>query len=166
VDGAALDPDVCREALCGVLVEEAALLAELEYLLEREYQVLGAKDATLIESTVRARQERVGALARVEEQRRSLCSMHGYSPDLGGLERLMLWCDPKGSLVSRLRECAERAANCRDLNDRNGALVAAKLKRVEGLLGVLTGRTNKADTYGPGGSTATPAGPGRVLGAA
>jgi flagellar biosynthesis protein FlgN len=148
-----MDPGVCREHLSGVLVEEAALLAELEYLLEREYQVLGSKDTAVIESTVRARQERVGALARIEEQRRSLCSMHGYSPDLAGLEGLMVWCDPQGSLVSRLRECADRAANCRDLNDRNGTLVAAKLKRVEGLLGILTGRPDKADTYGPGGST-------------
>jgi flagella synthesis protein FlgN len=166
VDGASLDPDVCREALSAVLVDEAALLAELEYLLEREYHVLGSKDTALIESTVRARQERVGALARVEEQRRSLCSMHGYSPDLAGLERMMVWCDPKGSLVSRLRECAERAANCRDLNDRNGTLVSAKLRRVEGLLGLLTARTNNSDTYGPSGSKATPSGPGRVLGAA
>jgi flagella synthesis protein FlgN len=163
VDGASLDPDVCREALSAVLVDEAALLAELEYLLEREYHVLGSKDTALIESTVRARQERVGALARVEEHRRSLCSMHGYSPDLAGLERMMVWCDPKGSLVSRLRECAERAANCRDLNDRNGTLVSAKLRRVEGLLGLLTARTNNSDTYGP---KATPSGPGRVLGAA
>ena len=160
-----MDPDVCREHLSEVLVEEAALLAELEYLLEREYQVLGSKDAAVMESTVRARQERVGALARIEEQRRSLCSLHGYSADFAGLEGLMVWCDPEGSLVSRLRECADRAANCRDLNDRNGTLVSAKLKRVEGLLGVLTGRRDKADTYGPGGSTAS-TDTGRVLGAA
>jgi flagella synthesis protein FlgN len=166
VEGAALDQDLCREHLSEVLVEEAALLAELEYLLDREYQVIGSKDAALVESTIRARQERVGALARTEEQRRSLCSMHGFSPDLAGLEGLMLWCDPTGTLVSRLRECARRAANCRDLNDRNGTLVAAKLKRVEGLLGALTGRQEKADTYNSSGSTAGLSGQGRVLGAA
>jgi flagella synthesis protein FlgN len=160
-----MDPDVCREHLSEVLIDEAALLAELEYLLEREYTVLGSKDVAVLESTVQARQERVGALARIEEQRRSLCSMHGYSPDLSGLEDLLVWCDPRGSLVSRLRECARRAANCRDLNDRNGTLVAAKLKRVEGLLGALTGRPDKADTYSPNGSTAATR-IGRVLGAA
>jgi flagellar biosynthesis/type III secretory pathway chaperone len=78
----------------------------------------------------------------------------------------LVWCDPRGTLVSRLRECAERAANCRDLNDRNGKVVATKLKRVEGLLEALTGRPpSTADTYSPNGST-SPTRPGRVLGAA
>jgi flagella synthesis protein FlgN len=165
VDANALDRDVCREHLAEVLAEEAALLGELRTLLEREYEVLGTKDAIAVEQTVLARQERVGALARVEEHRRSLCSLHGYSADYAGLEGLIVWCDPQGTLVSRLRECAKRAADCRDLNERNGTLVAAKLKRVEGLLGALTGRTSSADTYNANGSNA-PTRPGRVLGAA
>ena len=165
MDANALDRDVCREHLAEVLAEEAALLGELRTLLEREYEVLGTKDAVAVEKTVLARQERVGALARVEEHRRSLCSLHGYSADYAGLEGLIVWCDPQGTLVSRLRECAKRAADCRDLNERNGTLVAAKLKRVEGLLGVLTGRSSSADTYNANGSNA-PTRPGRVLGAA
>jgi flagella synthesis protein FlgN len=160
-----MDPDVCREHLGEVLAEEAGLLSELHSLLEREYEVLGSKDAVALEKATLARQERMGALARLEEHRRALCSMHGYSPDLAGLERLLVWCDPQGSLVSGLRECAKRAADCRDLNDRNGTMVAAKLKRVEGLLGALTGRPARADTYSSNGSTA-PTRPGRVLGAA
>lgn len=165
MDANALDRDVCREHLAEVLAEEAALLGELRTLLEREYEVLGTKDAIAVEKAVLARQERVGALARVEEHRRSLCSLHGYSADYSGLEGLIVWCDPQGTLVSRLRECAKRAADCRDLNERNGTLVAAKLKRVEGLLGALTGRTSSADTYNANGSNA-PTRPGRVLGAA
>ena len=165
MDANALDRDVCREHLAEVLAEEAALLGELRTLLEREYEVLGTKDAIAVERTVLARQERVGALARVEEHRRSLCSLHGYSADYAGLEGLMIWCDPQGSLVSRLRECAKSAADCRDLNERNGTLVSAKLKRVEGLLGALTGRSSSADTYNANGSNA-PTRPGRVLGAA
>ncbi|HWW78845.1 MAG TPA: flagellar protein FlgN [Steroidobacteraceae bacterium] len=165
MDAKALDRDLCREHLAEVLAEEAGLLDELRALLEREYEVLGTKDAIAVEKTVLARQERVGALARVEEHRRSLCSLHGYSADYAGLEGLIVWCDPQGTLVSRLRECAKRAADCRDLNERNGTLVAAKLKRVEGLLGVLTGRSSSADTYNANGSNA-PTRPGRVLGAA
>jgi flagella synthesis protein FlgN len=165
VDASALDRDVYREHLAEVLAEEASLLIELRSLLEHEYEVLGTKDAIAVEKTVLARQERMGALARVEEQRRSLCSMLGFSADHAGLERLMLWCDPEGTLVSRLRDCAKGAADCRDLNERNGTLVSAKLKRVEVLLGALTGRSTSADTYSSNGSTA-PTRPGRVLGAA
>ena len=165
MDANALDRDVCREHLAEVLAEEADLLGELRTLLEREYEVLGTKDAIAVEKTVLARQERVGALARAEEHRRSLCSLHGYSADYAGLEGLIVWCDPQGTLVSRLRECAKRAADCRDLNERNGTLVTAKLKRVEGLLGALAGRPSSADTYNANGSNA-PTRPGRVLGAA
>jgi flagellar biosynthesis/type III secretory pathway chaperone len=160
-----MDPEVCREHLAEVLAEEADLLADLQALLDREYEVLGSKDTAALQETVLARQERVGALARVEEHRRSLCSMHGYSPDYAGLERLLVWCDPRGTLVSRLRECAKLAVECRELNERNGTLVAAKLKRVEGLLGALTGRPAPADTYTANGST-EPTRPSRVLGAA
>lgn len=161
-----MDPDVCREHLAEVLAEEAGLLAELRGLLEHEYELLGSKDAVALEKAILTRQERVGALARLEEHRRSFCSMHGYSPDYAGLEKLLVWCDPRGTLVSRLRECAKRAADCRDLNERNGKLVATKLKRVEGLLGALTGRPPAtADTYSSNGTT-SPTRPGRVLGAA
>jgi flagella synthesis protein FlgN len=162
-----MDPEVCREHLAEILAEEAGLLGELRALLEREYEVLGTRDAVAVERTMRDRQDRMGALTRLEEQRRSLCSMHGYSADRIGLEHLMMWCDPEGTLVSRLRECAKGAAACRDLNDRNGTVVNAKLRRVEGLLGALTGRSASppADTYSSRGST-TQTGPGRVLGAA
>jgi flagellar biosynthesis/type III secretory pathway chaperone len=94
----------------------------------------------------------MGDLARTEEQRRSLCTMHGYTPDWMGLESLMSWCDAEGTLLSRLRECAQRAMRCRDLNIKNGTLVAARMKQVEGMLQALT-NAPKPVTYGPGGVT-------------
>jgi flagellar biosynthesis protein FlgN len=161
-----MDPEVCREHLAEILTDEVGLLGELRALLERESEVLGTRDAVAVEKALIARQDRMSALTRLEEQRRALCSMHGFSADRIGLEHLMMWCDPEGSLVSRLRECAKGAAACRELNDRNGTLVNAKLRRVEGLLGALTGRpATPADTYSARGST-EPSRPGRVLGAA
>jgi flagella synthesis protein FlgN len=161
-----MDPEVCREHLAEILTDEVGLLGELRALLERESEVLGTRDAVAVEKTVIARQDRMSALTRLEEQRRALCSLHGFSADRIGLEHLMMWCDPEGSLVSRLRECAKGAAACRELNDRNGTLVNAKLRRVEGLLGAMTGRpATPADTYSARGST-EPSRPGRVLGAA
>ena len=161
-----MDPVVCREHLATLLREESQLLADLEALLEEESRVIETSDIKVLETTTRARQERMGALARIEEQRRSLCAMHGFSADRAGLEGLMGWCDSQGALLSCLRECAERAVRCRDLNDRNGILVAARLKRVEGMLDTLTGRPTRSDTYGPRGYGNAPTRPGRVLGAA
>jgi flagellar biosynthesis protein FlgN len=160
-----VDRDVCRDCLDGLLSEESSLLQQLEEILQREHEVLNAKDLAAIDKIARTRQEKMGALARTEEQRRSLCTTHGESADKSGLDRLMIWCDPQGSLMARLRECAQRAIRCRDLNDRNGTLVAARLKHVEGLLSALTGRSAQSPTYGPNGSAAGRL-PSRVLGAA
>lgn len=161
-----MDPRICREHLTTLLREEAALLAELEELLRRESGILDSSDIQALEATTRARQERVGALARIEDQRRSLCAAHGFSADCAGLESLIAWCDSRGTLLPRLRECAERAVRCRDLNDRNGIVVGARLKRVGSMLDALTGRPSRSDTYGPRGYNSPNTRPGRVLGAA
>ena len=148
-----LDSGVCREHLGTLLTEEVDALRELEELLIREYDILGAKNVAAIERSALVRQEKMGHLARTEEQRRQLCTLHGYTPDWVGLESLMQWCDPEGTLLSRLRECARRASRCRDLNDKNGTLVAARLKQVEGMLATLTGGASQPVTYGPKGAT-------------
>jgi flagellar biosynthesis/type III secretory pathway chaperone len=147
-----VDAEVCRDHLGQLLTEEIDALRELEDLLLREHDILGAQNVAAIERTALVRQQMMGDLARTEEQRRCLCTMHGHTPDWVGLEQLMQWCDPEGTLLSRLRECARRAIRCRDLNDRNGVLVAARLKHVTGLLDALTGGTSQPVTYGPNGS--------------
>ena len=146
------DVDVCREHLGSLLTEEVDALRELEGVLIREHDVLGAKNVAAIERTALVRAQMMGDLARTEEQRRSLCTMHGYTPDWLGLESLMAWCDPDGTLLPRLRECAQRATRCRDLNDRNGTLVSARLKQVEGMLAALTSGASQPVTYGPKGT--------------
>lgn len=161
-----MDAAVCREHLAALLGDEAALLEELEELLTREARVLETSDVRALEVTTRARQDRMAALARLEEQRRSLCGMHGFAADHAGLEALMGWCDPQGALIARLGECATLAVRCRDLNDRNGVLVSARLKRVQSMLGALTGRPTRLDTYGPKGYCSGGTDWGRSLGAA
>ena len=146
------DTSVCRDYLATLLTDEIAALADLEDLLLREHDVLAARNVAAIERAALVRQEKMGHLAQVEEERRSLCTMHGYTADWIGLESLMQWCDPRGSLLSRVRECAQRATRCRDLNNRNGTLVAARLNQVEGMLAVLTGSASQSVTYGPKGA--------------
>jgi flagellar biosynthesis protein FlgN len=160
-----MDPNLCREHLGVLFSEEIDVLGQLEELLQSERDALNANDIEALEATALARQQRVGELTRIEEQRRSLCRLHGNSADLAGLERIVAWCDPAGSLVSRLRDCGQRAARCRDLNDRNGALVKTHLKRVEGILGVITGSSGQPVTYDATGSAGGQRA-GRILGAA
>jgi len=157
-----LEPAACREALASILSTEASALTELAGLLEREHGLLEANDVDSLERVMEERQETVGRLLRAEDERRNLCRMHGREPDAAGSEQLMAWCDPSGTLRPQWAQCASGAARCRELNDRNGALVMARMKRVETLLGVLTGKAQETPTYGPKGAYAAPRA-GRVL---
>jgi flagellar biosynthesis/type III secretory pathway chaperone len=157
-----LEVTACREALASLLSTEVSTLAQLGGLLAREHELLVANDVETLEAVMAERQVSVGKLLRAEEERRNLCRMHGRGVDAAGIEQLMAWCDPRGTLKSRWEECANGATRCRELNDRNGALVIARMRRVESLLTVLTGQPQDAPTYGPKGAYA-PVRSGRVL---
>lgn len=154
---------MCREHVEKLLAEEAGALAQLESLLDREHEMLLANDVEELERAGQARQACVGSLVRIEDERRSLCRMMSVAPDASGLERLMQWCDPSHRLRVRWAECAERAARCRHLNDRNGALVTARLKSVEGVLGILTGRASQPQVYARQGGFEIPGRSTRML---
>jgi flagellar biosynthesis protein FlgN len=157
-----LEVSACREALASILTQEVSALAEIAALLDREHALLVANDVDTLDIVMEERQVSVGKLLRSEEERRSLCRMHGREPDAKGIEQLMAWCDPRGTLKSHWTECANGAARCRELNDRNGALVTARMKRVETLLTALTGQSQEATTYSAKGAYAAPRS-GRVL---
>jgi len=157
-----LEANTCREALASLIHQEVSALDELAGLLDREHGLLVANDVATLETVMQERQDVVGRLLRTEEERRSLCRMHGRGVDAAGIDDLMAWCDSQGSLRAKWADCAKGATRCRELNDRNGALVNARMKRVETLLGVLTGGSQETPTYGPKGAYSTSR-PGRVL---
>lgn len=142
-----MDPNTCRTHLDKLLAEEIAALGQLEDLLDREHALLVDNNIDELEKAGDLRQACVATLIRIEDERRGLCQMMNVPADLHGLERLLGWCDPSRELQRRWAACAERAAGCRDRNDRNGALVSARLKRVEGMLDTITGRANQPKTY-------------------
>lgn len=147
-----MDPAQCRAKLGGLISDESRALNELSALLEREHGYLETNDVVALEGATRARQQCVGQIFRVDEARRSLCVELGYSLDLKGLETLIRWCDPKGTLGAGWAECSAAAVRCRQLNDRNGALVAARLKHVQARLGTLIEGSRDPVTYGPRGA--------------
>src|SRR2546430_4986766 len=117
-----MDQTQCREKLRGLIGDEIQSLSELAGLLEREHGYLEGNDVVSLEGATRERQKCVARIFRVDEQRRALCSDLGYALDLKGLEELIRWCDPKRTLAQGWAECSAAAAQCRQLNDRNGAL--------------------------------------------
>ena len=157
-----MEASACREQLATILAQHVATLGELAVLLDREHAHLSANEVTALETVMRERHQCVARLVRADEERRSLCRAVSHEPDMQGMERLLRWCDPRGTLVSAWSQCAVTAAQCRMLNDRNGALVSARLKHVQARLAALIKDRKEPVTYGRQGNYATSS-LGRVL---
>jgi flagellar biosynthesis/type III secretory pathway chaperone len=128
-----------RPALQRILHEEAAGLTELEQLLHRETEVLQGEDIAAIQSIGTARHRCVERLTRLDGERADLCRMLSFGKGLAAVEKLLVWTDPQGELKLGWQANLQIARRCRDINDRNGAIVAVKLGRVQQRLAVLRG---------------------------
>lgn len=148
-----MQASVCREHLEQLIQAETEVLARLEQLLTQEHEIIRANDIEALDRAGDARQACIVELARIQDERRTLCRMLDVPADHTGMERLLNWCDPSAELQRRWAACADRARRCRDANERNGALVSARLKHVAGLLGALTGKTPSTPIYSPNGNT-------------
>jgi flagellar biosynthesis/type III secretory pathway chaperone len=131
------DPAHCREQIATLMAEQNARLATLEGLLVQEFALLQTRDAEGLEAAGTARQQCIGHILRIEDERRALCRATGRSDDPAGLHSLLAWCDPTGLLMPAMQEYRERTQRCREQNDRNGLLVNGRLQQ-------------DARTYGPG----------------
>jgi flagellar biosynthesis protein FlgN len=149
-----MDPAVCREKMSKLITEETSGLAHLIELLEHEHGLLLAGDSVALSAAINERQRCVGRIQRVDDERRAMCRALNLTLDPPGLEKLLRWCDPAGSLSSRWAECAAAANRCRMLNDRNGALVGTQLHHVRARLGVLIQQGRETLTYRPNGAYA------------
>ncbi|HKQ84411.1 MAG TPA: flagellar protein FlgN [Steroidobacteraceae bacterium] len=148
-----MQASVCREQLDKLIAAETEVLARLEQLLGQEHEIIRNNDIDALDRAGDARQACIVELARIQDERRTLCRMLDMPTDPQGIERLLQWCDPSSHLQKSWAACADRARRCRDANERNGALVSARLKRVEGLLGAITGRPASNPLYSASGST-------------
>src|SRR4051812_31234649 len=101
-----MEPSQCREELGRLIADESRGLKELSTLLDREHSYLESNDVAALESAALQRQECVARISKVDEERRALCGAMGYPLDLKGLEDLIRWCDPKGTLTAGWAECS------------------------------------------------------------
>lgn len=160
-----MDPQACLTQLTRMLAEETSLLGKLAQQLQHEHDLLVANDVEGLEQAADARQSSVAALARLDQDRRSLGRMLGHGADQTGLAAMLSWCDPAGSLATAHANASHKAQLCRDQNDRNGALVNARLNRLNGMLDKFGGNTAGPRTYEARGAARGPvtAPAGRML---
>jgi flagellar biosynthesis/type III secretory pathway chaperone len=131
-----------------ILDDEARLLGSLEQLLRNEAEILRGDDVEAIERIGSARHQCVDALTGLEAERAEACRLLACGSGREGFEKLLDGCDPGGTLRARWHANLAAARRCKDLNDRNGAVVTARLNRVQQLLAKLRG-AGPANTYGP-----------------
>jgi flagellar biosynthesis/type III secretory pathway chaperone len=128
-----------HQHLTRILAEEARLLTEFERVLRQETQVLNGDDTEAIQRIGDSRQRYVDALTRLDAERTDSCRMFSFGTGRGALDRLFEWADHSGALRQQWSANLELARRCKAINDKNGAIVAAKLGRVQQLLGKLRG---------------------------
>ncbi len=148
----ATEPALLAAHMGELLDQEAALLARLEALLAEEAETLRGDDFERLERVGHERHGCVGSLMAIDAERRSACRMFGIGEDGAGFESLLDRVDPPGTLKRRWHAGLQLAARCKDRNERNGAVVAARMRRVEALLAALRGGPDRvAPVYGAGG---------------
>jgi len=144
-------PADVKQALSRILAEESTLLAELEQLLAQETVILGRDNVVEITSIGSQRQRCVSALSRLDHERLDTCRLMSFGHGRGAVAKLFAWADASGSLNVQWGANLEIARRCKKLNDANGAIVSAKLSRVQKLLMVLRG-TSPPPVYNARGS--------------
>jgi flagellar biosynthesis/type III secretory pathway chaperone len=148
-----MDATQCRQFLEQSLNTEATVLQELNELLDQEHQLIVNDEIDDLEKTGSQRDSFIASLLKIDADRIALCRAAGKSADKQGLEQLLNWCDPQHHLHHRWKESAEQLQHCRTLNDRNGALVNTRLKRVEGVLDAMSGGQRRNErTYSSRGT--------------
>jgi flagellar biosynthesis/type III secretory pathway chaperone len=140
--------DSVQPHLQRVLQEEARLLTELEGLLQQETVVLNGNDVAAIQTVGNARQRCVERLTQLDAERLDAARLLSFGTGPAALERLLTWADPTGSLQREWLANLQVARRCKQLNDRNGAIVTVKLGQVQQMLSKLRG-TPAAPVYGP-----------------
>ena len=148
-----MDATQCRQFFEQSLSNESSVLNELNQQLDQEHELIISDNIDELEKTASQRDTYISRLLRIDADRLALCRASGNSADKQGLEKLLLWCDPQHKLLDRWEQSVEQLQHCRTLNDRNGALVNTRLKRVEGVLDALSnGQTRNERTYSSRGT--------------
>jgi flagellar biosynthesis/type III secretory pathway chaperone len=140
-----------HQLLHRILGEEAQLLAELLVLLRDEAAILSSNDIDGISRIGSTRQRCIGALTALDAERASACRMLSFGQGAGAYNQLIKWCDQDGALDAKWRSNLALARQCQQLNDTNGAVVTAKLSRVQQLLMAVRG-TPAPSVYNARGS--------------
>lgn len=123
-------------ALTAVVEDIRRAADELARVLETEREALVGADAAALDRIGAHKQQLMQQLEQYDAERVQLSQALPAAA---------------ASLAARWQDVLQTLANCRQLNQRNGNLVAQRLEQVRRALAVLTGQPGDAELYGPSG---------------
>jgi flagellar biosynthesis protein FlgN len=125
------------DAIRAVLNEMSATIAQLIKVLDEERDALDCADAKALNRSGEAKQMLMRRLEQLDVERLHLNSTSAEAAQ---------------QVDAQWRELLKSLAECRDKNQRNGALVNQRLTQVRRALSVLTGTDSQMGTYGQNGA--------------
>ena len=145
------------------LAREAEALSNVLFALEAEHQALTHGDAVALESAVADKARALAAHSDARQHRESA----GIGPNIQSAVEQNSSFDANQraaglALASQLRTAGEQ---CKQLNQRNGMLIAGLRERTQSALGILRSGESGVTLYGQQGEAARDMG-SRVLGTA
>ena len=124
-------------ALRSVLDDMSATTAQLIHVLDEEREALNSADAKALNRAGEAKQMLMRRLEQLDVERLHLCSTSAEAAQ---------------QVDTQWRALLKSLTQCRDKNQRNGALVGQRLGQVRKALAVLTGNDTQSGTYGQNGA--------------
>lgn len=125
-----------------LLREELATIEALRELLLREYDALRTRDVATLERLAGEKQACADRLRDLEIRRLEVLRERGPSADPPGWKALLATAAPaeRAMLADLVAGLEHAAAQARDQNNLNGAVIAASRNHVEQALAILSGR--------------------------
>lgn len=134
------------------LQEELTTVDALLHLLQREYDILKARDLPALEQVVAEKQRCVDRLQDQIAARLGNLREHGFAADAQGMAAYLNRLPPADQIAAtRLwTELEQAAVQLRNQNDINGAVIAAGRSHIERSLAILSGRDSLDFLYDQG----------------
>lgn len=143
-----------HQAFARLLQQETAAIKALLVLLAQERQALGERDASVLATTVHEKEQQLGLLDQLAQQRSQLLQQAGLTADKTGFEAF-LESDGSGQLANFWTGLEGLLRECQQQNQINGSLLETNKQVVQQALSILTGReVGQDEVYNQLGKTA------------
>jgi flagellar biosynthesis/type III secretory pathway chaperone len=145
--------DALRQQFRDTLQQEQEWIARLNEALLREQEVLSKREMDAIETVVAQKEEALGQLAKLAEQRLALLAKAGYGGEKVDFDAFIA-ADDSGQLADMWQQLKEGLQQCQQQNQQNGMLLESSRQQAQQMLSILLGQDgSRGELYDEHGST-------------